>query len=295
MEELATDFPGAPQYREDWAVSLLNLGEVHRNTGQYQEADRDYRQAAAILREQTRGHRRPSTIHGLLASALGGRAKLCRDRDDVGEARHLFGEALAHQKTAVEQLGPKTNPPDQAHLAIRSLELADTLLQLSRDPPLMEQVEELVREAVRGSSGDWSSENALAWFLATCAEPRFRDPQQAVALAKRLVERDPSKATCARTLAAALYAMEDWTGAIAAADKAMQLPHGDDATERFFRAMAHWRLGKQEEARADYERAVAWMEQHQRQHYELRRLRAEAAALLGIHEQPAKKPLGISQ
>jgi hypothetical protein len=65
----------------------------------------------------------------------------------------------------------------------------------------------------------------------------------------------------------------------------MELTNGGDGSERFFLAMACWRLGKKEQARARYEQAVQWMAHHKPRHYDLRRYRAEAAALLGLPEE----------
>jgi hypothetical protein len=60
----------------------------------------------------------------------------------------------------------------------------------------------------------------------------------------------------------------------------MRLRARGDATGWFFLAMAHWRLGDRDEARAWFGRAVKWMDSHKPHDSELRRLRAEAEALL---------------
>ena len=54
--------------------------------------------------------------------------------------------------------------------------------------------------------------------------------------------------------------------------------------------MAHWQLENRDEARKWYEKAAAWMEKKQSQNEELRRFRAEAAALLKIDDRPKTKP-----
>ena len=48
--------------------------------------------------------------------------------------------------------------------------------------------------------------------------------------------------------------------------------------------MANWQLGKKEEARKWYDKAVEWMEKNQPKNEELRRFRAEAAELLRIEK-----------
>ena len=52
----------------------------------------------------------------------------------------------------------------------------------------------------------------------------------------------------------------------------------------FFLAMAHWKLGNKDEARAWYDRAVQWMDKNQPKNEELGRFQAEASELLGLNE-----------
>jgi hypothetical protein len=69
----------------------------------------------------------------------------------------------------------------------------------------------------------------------------------------------------------------------------MELRDGGDAFDWFFVAMAHWKLGKQEEARRWFDKAVEWTHANRPNHEELRRFRAEAAELLGVTDQ-SKSP-----
>ena len=68
----------------------------------------------------------------------------------------------------------------------------------------------------------------------------------------------------------------------------MELAKGGDAFDWFFLAMAHWRLGHKDEARAWYDKAAAWDAKNlpPPENEELRRFRAEAAALLGVNDLP---------
>ena len=61
-----------------------------------------------------------------------------------------------------------------------------------------------------------------------------------------------------------------------------QDPKGGDAAQWFCLAMAHWQLGKKEEARNWYDEAVLWMDKNAKKNEELHRFRSEAAELLGI-------------
>jgi Flp pilus assembly protein TadD len=129
-----------------------------------------------------------------------------------------------------------------------------------------------------------SALNALAWDLATHAEPARRDPARAVSLAKEAVELKPQQGYYHNTLGAALYRAGDWKAAIVALEKSMELRKGGDSNDWFFLAMAHWQLGDKDKARPWYGRAVEWMDKNQPMNEELRRFRVEAAELLELKE-----------
>ena len=126
--------------------------------------------------------------------------------------------------------------------------------------------------------------NNLAWLLATCPDAKFRDPVQAVTLAKKAIELNPKHPDYPNTLGAAHYRAGDWKAAIAAFAQSMKLRNGGDSFDWFFLAMAHGRLGDQNKAREFYDRAVQWMDKNQPSNEELLRFRAEAADLLGIEK-----------
>src|SRR5262249_50938537 len=124
--------------------------------------------------------------------------------------------------------------------------------------------------------------NNLAWHLATDRDPKIRDPERAVALAKKAVELAPDVGTYWNTLGAAHYRAGDWKAAIAALNKSMELRNGGDAFDWFFLAMTHWQLGAKDEARQWYGRAVERMDKNAKDNDELRRFRREAEELLEI-------------
>src|SRR5262249_19838876 len=96
--------------------------------------------------------------------------------------------------------------------------------------------------------------NNLGWLYATCPDPHFRKPKEAVALAKKALGRVPAQAYL--TLGVAQYRAGDWKAAIMALEKSMELRKGGDSFNWFFLAMAHWQLGETNKARACYDRAV---------------------------------------
>src|SRR5262249_54340066 len=150
------------------------------------------------------------------------------------------------------------------------------------------------RQAGELSRADGEVCNAAAWFLATCPEPRFRDPGGAVTLAKKAVQRRGDTGNFWNTLGGAHYGTGDWRAALSALKKSVELRQGGDSFDFFFLAMAHWQLGEKEKARAYFDRAVRWMEQNKPRDEELCRFRAEAAGLLGVKDQPLTKGKEVS-
>jgi hypothetical protein len=137
------------------------------------------------------------------------------------------------------------------------------------------------RKAIELDPKSAMAHNNLAWLLATCPEPQFRDPQRAVEFAKKSVELAPTEGSSWNTLGAAHYRAGNWRDAIAALEQSLKL-QGDNSFDWFFLAMAHWQLGAKDQARKWYEKAVEWMDKNAKDNDELRRFRREAEELLEI-------------
>jgi hypothetical protein len=69
----------------------------------------------------------------------------------------------------------------------------------------------------------------------------------------------------------------------------MEHRKGGDSIDWFFLAAAHWEMGDKKQARRWYDQAVAWMDTNHPKDPELLRVRAEAAAVLGMVEPPNAK------
>jgi tetratricopeptide (TPR) repeat protein len=127
--------------------------------------------------------------------------------------------------------------------------------------------------------------NRQAWELTTDPDPKLHDAKRAVELAKRAIELAPQEGNYFNTLGVAHYRDGDWTAAIVALEKAIELRKGGDSLDWFFLAMAHWRLGHRDEARTWFDRAIEWMEAKRPKNKELGRFRAEAEVLLSSGNQ----------
>jgi hypothetical protein len=168
--------------------------------------------------------------------------------------------------------------------------LGEVLWALGRTP----EAEEALRQAAADYRAFLDREpnhvmalNNLAWLLATCPAPGLRDGRQALALARKAVALLPGDNYPYNTLGIACYRAGDLPAAVAALEKSMTQYAArvegtrSESFDTFFLAMARWRQGDRAAARANYDRAVRWMEKYRPNDLELRRFRAEAEALLG--------------
>jgi serine/threonine protein kinase/WD40 repeat protein len=170
----------------------------------------------------------------------------------------------------------RSRPREQVRAECRRLNIAERAAAVEREPHSAQH------------------NKNLAWALATDPDSELRSPARAVAHALRAVELEPKNGTFWNTLGAAQYRAGDWQAAVEALAKSMELRLGGDAFDFFFLAMARWQLGEKAEARRLYEKAVRWAEKFRPGDEALIRVRAEAAALLGVpggaEPPPGKQP-----
>jgi tetratricopeptide (TPR) repeat protein len=147
------------------------------------------------------------------------------------------------------------------------------------------------REAIRLQDRDPHAYACMAWLRATAADPRYRDPVEALQMAKQSVRLGPREASYWTALGIAHVRAGEGQEALVALDKAMKLSQGGDGADWFIVALAHWQLGDKPEARKWYDRAAAWMttnkeaiEANKQQADVLRGLAAEAAQLFEMKQ-----------
>jgi serine/threonine protein kinase/Flp pilus assembly protein TadD len=121
-------------------------------------------------------------------------------------------------------------------------------------------------------------QNNIAWFFSACPDVRYRDPNLAVKLAERAVQRQPQDSCFRNTLGLAYYRKGDWQAAIKTLNKAIELSAGRQTMDWLFLAMAQWQAGNKEQARNCFRRGT----QRRTDDEEICRFRAEAAALIGL-------------
>ncbi|HUE75048.1 MAG TPA: serine/threonine-protein kinase [Pirellulaceae bacterium] len=194
-------------------------------------------------------------------------------------------EALEHCRTSVrlnEQLladfGDK--PHHQSRLAHGRGVLISVLSSVGDDEEVGKEIEALLKGSPSGEEL-----NSIAWPLISRSNPSAGAARQAVELAQKAVELNPSAGHIWNTLGVAHYRAGSWLAAIEALQKSRELNKDKHfSADAFFLAMAHWQLANKDEAGKWYEQAVEWMDKHQPKNEELRRFRAEAAKLLELEK-----------
>jgi tetratricopeptide (TPR) repeat protein len=142
-----------------------------------------------------------------------------------------------------------------------------------------------------------TSLNNLAWLLATCPDPKLRDPQGAVKFARRAVEVSPQNGDWWNTLGVAYYRAGEWEESKKALYRSMELRNDGDSFDWFFLGLVHFKLGHKERAREWYDKAVGWVRQIEKEKpylyeehgEELYRFHSEAAREMGL-DPPSTPP-----
>src|SRR5262249_41079392 len=105
---------------------------------------------------------------------------------------------------------------------------------------------------------------------------------KAIADYSKALELNPRSQPAWHARGVAQYRIGDWKDSNRSLTKSAELHKGGDAFDWFYLAMANWKFEQKDEAHKAFERAVQWMNKNAPQQDELRRLRDEAATLLGI-------------
>jgi serine/threonine-protein kinase len=256
------------------------LGRVLAATGKAREAEQAYRDGEKVLEQLVKEYPEAALHRTVLVDTLGLLADHLKDSSRKQEVEEIRRRLIGHYEIL------KANASEESQyghkLVLAYLELVSLLCQLGRQG----EAAEAVRKALAVDPEDPAVNNELAWFLATSAEPRLRDPAQAVRLANKAVAAQPRSANYQNTLGVAHFRNGDDKAAIATLETAMGLGAGGNSFDWFFLAMAHARLEDRDKARKWYDRAVEWMDKFEPQHEQLRRFRAEAKALLAETGKP---------
>jgi len=288
-EELANRFSNVPDYQSEFGAALHNLaGVVCRDEARVLEARQLIERAILHQQAALKANPKHPRYRQFLANHYWNLADALIELDEHADALKAIEELVG------------VFPDRWEKYREAACLLMSFVGRVNRDPKLSkeernrwdqaygERARELLQEAVSRVGEDSKAQNAMAWLLATCSDARFRDPHQAVELAEKAVASERENADYWNTLGVACYRAGDWNAAIDALSKCIDFRSGGNSCDWFFLAAANWQLGRQEEAREWYHRAVDWMNKNEPDSKELRRFRAEAEELLGLTETPSE-------
>jgi serine/threonine protein kinase len=289
FREVLEDVPRVlGEQHEVTITTKYRLGMLYRDQKKAREAEPLLREAFEV-RQKRLGRLNPDTIEvqinlgsvygalgqydaaqSTLRAAIDAQREAGRERDQMTfGARHNLGVTYVGQQQFAE-----------AERVLASC-LADArdVLGDSHATTLM------TASTLAGMYGDWSKRE-----LATTSDPEHRHVQLAVELAQKAVDLSPKNANFQKTLGVARYRSGDFKGAAAALERAMELrSKGGSDTDYFFLAMAQHQLGDAKAARDSYDKGAKSMDQNASQSEYLRRLHAEAGALLGTESRASLK------
>ena len=152
-----------------------------------------------------------------------------------------------------------------------------------------------LKAAVRLEPKNVTALRRLAYVLANCPDVRLREPAQALEMANQAVKLAPRDWSSWMVLGSVRFRMRDWPGALAALEKTNELEKAENPYLWIFLAMTYAKQCNPEKARKWYDQTVRymeykaeWIDSRPVMKDELPRLRAEAAALLGVEGHPGQ-------
>jgi serine/threonine protein kinase/tetratricopeptide (TPR) repeat protein len=290
---LVEDFPEVPAYHEILASSYLSSAELPAQGGKISERVQAARKAIAIFEQLEKKYPALQESRVSLAGSCYNLSGGLLRRGRLAEAEELCRKAARLWKQLADEM--PTVPGHRQMLANSQGRLGQVLAKQKRLPEAVEEYRQALAMNEK-LAADFPGINVsfeicinctnLAELLADAPDMRLRDPAQAVELAKKAAQLVPNRFEPWGNLGLALYRNGEWKGAIEALQKSNQIKeHGD---QFFLLAMAHWQLGDKEKASQYFHQAVTWMDKNDPKDEDLRRHRAEAAALLGVKEPPTQ-------
>jgi tetratricopeptide (TPR) repeat protein len=296
-ERLVADEPGNCELKSLLAHIQDYLGSVLLRRRRLAEAEEQFRRSIHLYENLTEDFpdtpdylRRLSLVYSNLSETL-------REMRRVQEAKNLLRRAIELRRKLLRRKLTSSNFDSNEQGATLSGMYA-ALGLLSLETGLVEEAVDAFRLAQAGYERAVAEYPDLAWvrvdyasFLTTCPAIQFRDTDRAITLSKQALQLAPESRDGWKVLGMAEHRSGHWTAAIEALEKWAKLNPDDDPEAALSFAIAHGRLAHKEDADKWYHQAVRWMNQKGSWNEEVRRLRTEAAALLGLPDPaaPARK------
>jgi tetratricopeptide (TPR) repeat protein len=280
LQKLARESPTVTDFQHKLAFCYSGLAHMHWAKERPAEAAEFFLRAAAIVRAILLTAPESTTLrHDLaLMHHYAGLAKFEVGRLEDAEGLLRFA-ADVWAKVVREQ--PEL-PEIQRCFADNCDALGDLLDETGRQAGarLYYQQAYAVYQGVARDHPGALTLGSFANFLATCGNAELRDAKRAVGLAAKAVELAPGYEGA---LGVAQYRAGQYREAAAALRKAVSLrKDGGTVSDWLYLAMAHGRLGNQEEGLQWYQKAVNGIAKQPWQSKSLRRLQAEAEEVLRL-------------
>jgi serine/threonine protein kinase/tetratricopeptide (TPR) repeat protein len=231
--------------------TMMNLAASYERSGRLAEA-LELRQQTLALRKAALGPDHLETVWSIYELGLS-YASLSRHDDAI----KLFEEVLALRKA--------NEGPHERGTISTTVSLASSYLATGRHAEAFKLGTEMEadlqsRPDLRPVVAHWFNEYARKLITGPTTP---NDAEQAAAAAKKAVELAPGLPRYVKTLGMAYYRAGRFTESIATLEKTLAAGEAD-AFDLFFLAMARFRIGQVDQARADFERAVQWRRDHPR-------------------------------
>jgi tetratricopeptide (TPR) repeat protein len=277
---LVHEFPSVPHYRGALAMTLRDEGLALAEAGRLRDAEEVCRQSRDHLKKVVADSPGVLVWEDVLTNGDQQLGEILEGAGRLSEAERCYREALTIQESLLAG-HPAVARYRHGVLRARS-QLGELFWGTSRLAEAEDQYRRVRRLGAELGPDERQSRHVLAWFLATGPVQEFRDGAEAVRIARRLVEEEPNNPEHQLTLGAACVGAGDWRGAVAALERSQPDLGSSAVLANLLLARAYGRLGGQDEARQCYQRALSWFGQHPNHSLELRRIRAETEAILGI-------------
>jgi serine/threonine protein kinase/tetratricopeptide (TPR) repeat protein len=282
LEKLVGDYPAVPSFREVMATNYRRLAELFVRTNRPADAEAAYRQELAICEDLATDFARWPQYREHVADSSWRLGNFLLKTNHADEAEKLLHTAL---KAMEQVVADAPNQPNfRRRLARQYVTAGDLMRKAGRRTDAEKSYQRALEtwEELVGEYPDVAiNYRELARFLAQAPVDQLRNLERATELATRATDLAPDEPASWHTLGMVHHAAGRWDEARVALEKSLKIQSEVGGSAWLLLAMTQWQLGDRVAAQRSYRQAVEWMEKNGQDNKDLRRLRAQAAALLG--------------
>ena len=235
------------------------MGECTWRMGTYAEAEADFRESISILARVHAAHPEDDWTTVSFTDSKSDLAEMLTEIGRAQEAEKLLREALVE----VEPIAQRNSqyPLVVEHLATVDEHLGNSLFSQERFAEAHEayvKAQSIRRQVYQAHTDDPVRIGWMVYLLVYCPDKSLRDPAAAAGIVRAALQRTPNIQALWGFLGASLYQTGDWQGAIDALEMAQQLGSKDLGAMRYVLALAQFKSGRPELARATLAQAEDW-------------------------------------